>query len=184
MANPFDDICDRCSLVLQTVAVTSKLKREVAGNTSPGVYYWIPVGGPLVGTNKSGANQIDSMSLSVDIHCWGSADQSATAFSSDFDAAWHLFSALIKTIRQVVKGRNYTVGNVVIDKPDFIEYGIAIIVPVTFHVAVLDVDIPLVGTRGAIVDHVDTTLTPPVLFAEATPALSVPGDGILEGREA
>jgi len=188
MANPLDDIFDKVSDALQFVAESAMLTRELPANAGAARYVWEPTGGALQGANRLASNVQDTLALDVVIHCWGACDQSGTdasqKYDSDFDAAWHLFSALLTVLPDVMKGRNFFPGKIAVGKPGWIEYGISIQVPIVLRVEVMKAEIPTSGEPFQKIDDFQETTPPtPHAFEEVTPATSTPGDGQLEGTE-
>lgn len=145
--------------------------RALGHHKKPPHYTWVPVGGPI-DAPRSPATQSPPLRgrwrCRWRVWCWG----------ADMNQATWLVFALLSAAHKALCGRAYSVADVQAHEQTNAEAGFAWVVDLD-----LFLDVP----------SMDTTAAPPAptqnataLVAEVeqkTPALSTPGDGVLEGTE-
>jgi hypothetical protein len=170
---PQNAVLGELRTALQYVAPFEQYKKGLFKRGVPPRYVWVPLGGPFEGA-RGGAQNPHPIALwpfSVDVHCWGVDD----------DGAYDLVRALATVVERAVRGRNFVIKGVLAANPDTLEKGALYIVRLVLKLQVIEATLPT-SAGGPITDAALTNVTG-VNPVQATPSLSTPGDGVLEGTE-
>lgn len=164
----------------------------------PRRFVWIPIDSPMRGPRRSsrtGEHVLDSVGLRFLVECWG----------YNFDDAFYLVGALVTGIQRAWGGRNYSCDTVQPWEQRAQEAGFVLALQVEMHLDLVAVDLSQPpptppGKTSALAPPPAEGPTPPAdpaptyaptgettaeitSVATATPALSTPGDGVLESEE-
>lgn len=173
MPNPISQARDDLAAALTHVAKFAEWERGKYEHKAPPLYVWKPTGGDIGGAKQIGTNPraLGLLSFQVEVACWGADDE----------AAFRLFQALWTAIEQRAQGRNYRMAGLRLEQPEWTTAGRVWVADVRIDTHVPEATIP--ATSGVSVgDKTDQTVAP-TSANQATPALSTPGDGWLEGTE-
>lgn len=181
---------------LAAIAPTGFGLDDSAQHGSPRRFVWVPVESPLDGPKRNGsAHYIDSVGLRWAVECWGYT----------FDDSFYLMAALLTAIQRAWGGRNYVANQVQPWEQRERHKGFVMAVQVEMRLNIPAIDLsappppppkktsaverpPADGLAppddpAPVYEPTGTTTVQITAVAEATPALSSPGDGVLEGQE-
>jgi hypothetical protein len=167
---------------------------------APRRFVWIPRQSPIGGPKHVGGRptHVDSVALTFSVQCWGHG----------YDDAFWMACALITALRRELKGRNYEAASLDPTQGELRHEGFVMAVQVALLLDLPAVDLttppaaptpapaPSAGGAGSsgmsepvpdpttpAYGSTDTTSALVTTVAEATPATSTSGDGVLEGTE-
>lgn len=173
---------------LEAVGPTLLGDAEKARHSAPRRFVWTPVDGAIRGPRK--ANVVDGADMVFQVECWGGS----------MDDAWWMVGALLQALQRALGGRNYEGGAVRPGGQALVHHGFVWTVSITLllHFPSTDLTRPPELPKGRPVldeGELSAPLSPPVYapdgetevtitgVAQATPATSTPGDGVLESEE-
>ncbi|MCU0659966.1 MAG: hypothetical protein MUF64_33270, partial [Polyangiaceae bacterium] len=182
---------------LQAIGPTRFGAQGSARHETPRRFVWVPMESPLRGprrSSRSGEHVVDGIGLKFAVECWG----------WNFDDAFYLVAALLTAIQKAWRGRNYLADQVLPWEQRERESGFVLAVEVEMLLDVPAVDLsqpppprpakstaldapaegpaipddpaPTFGAQGETTVQITDV-------AQATPATSTPGDGVLESEE-
>lgn len=181
---------------LKGIAPTGFSSVDSAEYDAPRRYTWIPTDSPLGGPRKTGSSHpIDSIDLRFVVECWGHT----------FDDAFFMLAALLTAIQRAWGGRNYEATTVQPWAQRSLREGfvLSLQLEMRLHIMAVDLKAPppappkksmafeppppdgpaLPDDPAPVYAPTGTALVTITAVAEATPAISVPGDGELEPTE-
>jgi hypothetical protein len=185
---------------LKGIAPTGFSRVDSAEYDTPRRYTWIPTDSPLGGPKKTGsAHTLDSIGLRFVVECWGHS----------FDDAFYMLAALLTAIQRAWGGRNYEANTVQPWEQRSLREGFVLSLQLEMKLHIMAIDLkappptppkkataferppadwplnapPPPDDPAPVYGPTGTTLVTITAVAEATPALSTPGDGELEPTE-
>lgn len=185
------------ALELQAIGPTRFGTQGSARHEVPRRFVWVPMESPLRGprrSSRSGEHIVDGIGLRFAVECWGWT----------FDDAFYLVAALLTAIQRAWGGRNYLADQVLPWEQRERESGFVLAVEIEMLLDLPAVDLsqppPAKPAKGTALDA--PAEGPPIPddpaptfgaqgettvqitgVAQATPATSTPGDGVLESEE-
>lgn len=191
-------LIDLVATELQAIGPTSFGAQGSARHEVPRRFVWVPMDSPLRGprrASRSGEHLLDGIGLRFAVECWG----------WNFDDAFYLVGALLTAIQKAWGGRNYLAQQVIPWEQRERENGFVLVLQVEMALDLPAVDLtqppPAKPAKGSALDPAPAEgPTPPADpaptygaqgettvqitdVAQATPATSTPGDGVLESEE-
>lgn len=173
------DVITAMRAELANVAPLLDGRRFVAQNDVPPRYVWVrqriaPAGGPgAIGGNPRSIG--DDLHIG-EIHCWG----------TDEDDGERLRQAFATTLRRVLNGRNYELGDAEITEQDYATCGAVLVMQFRVRLPLLKASIPVTPTLPAtvpvIVDKTQATVVAEHVGFDPDGASET--DGVLEADEA
>lgn len=171
---------------LQAVAPTGFGPPDQGRHSDARRYTWLPIDGAFRGPRKNG--QVDGCDLRFSVECWGGS----------FDDAWWMVCALLNAIQRAWGGRNYEALGLRPTSESVTSRGFVwtVDLAIRLHIPATDLQSPPVfpGQRSTTNPSAPAP-SPPTYqptgettaqinsVAQATPATSTPGDGVLESEE-
>lgn len=173
---------------LEAVGPTLIGAAEQARHGAPRRFVWVPSDGVLRGPRS--ASKVDGAEMRFSVECWGGS----------MDDAWWMVGALLQAIQRALGGRNYEGGAVrpggqALTHAGFV-WSVEISLLLHFPSTDLQIPPPLPKGKPVLVEgELSVPLEPPsysptgeqevviTAVAQATPATSAPGDGVLESEE-
>lgn len=169
---------------LKGVAPTGLEETDLHRHGDARRYTWVPQDSSINGPRRGGT--LDSMDLRFAVECWG----------GNFDDAWWMVCALLAAIQKALGGRNYEATTLRPGAQRLVNRGFVwtLEVVLRLHIPVVDLTQPppvstsksaLEGPPPAAPVYAPTGETTVQItgVAQATPATSTPGDGVLESEE-